>query len=149
MINETFAVKGDLTIVIKDAATGEIKDQRELKNLVVTSGKTFIASRMATASAAVMGWIGVGTSSTSPVVGDTTLGTEVARVATTVSGGTPSTNTVTYVSTFPAGTGTGALQEAGIFNASSSGTMLSRTTFAVVNKGAADEMTITWTITVG
>jgi hypothetical protein len=149
MINETFAVKGDLTIVVKDATTGQIKDQRELKNLVVTSGKTFIASRMAAASAAVMGWIGVGTGSASPVVGDTTLGTEVARVATTVSGGTASTNTVTYVSTFVAGTGTGALQEAGIFNASSSGTMLSRTTFPVVNKGAADEMTITWTITVG
>lgn len=149
MINETFAVKGDLTIVVKDSATGEIKDQRELKNLVVTSGKTYIASRMAAASAAVMGWIGVGTSSTAPTVGDTALGTEVARVATTVSGGTPSTNTVTYVSTFPAGTGTGALVEAGIFNSNTSGTMLSRTTFAVVNKGAADEMTITWTITVG
>ena len=149
MINETFAVKGDLTIVVKDSATGEIKDQRELKNLVVTSGKTYIASRMAAASAAVMGWIGVGTSSTAPAVGDTALGTEVARVATTVSGGTPSTNTVTYVSTFPAGTGTGALVEAGIFNSNTSGTMLSRTTFAVVNKGAADEMTITWTITVG
>jgi len=149
MINDTFAMKGDLTITVKDATTGEIKDQRELKNLVVTAGKTFIASRMAAASASVMGWIAVGTDSTAAAVGNTTLGTEVARVATTVSGGTASTNTVTYVSTFPAGTGTGALVEAGIFNASSSGTLLSRTVFSVVNKGAADEMTITWVITVG
>jgi hypothetical protein len=149
MINDTFAMKGDLTITVKDAATGTIKDQRELKNLVVTAGKGFIASRMAAASASVMGWIAVGTDSTAAAVGNTTLGTELARVATTVSGGTVSTNTVTYVSTFPAGTGTGALVEAGIFNASSAGTLLSRTVFSVVNKGAADEMTITWVITVG
>jgi len=149
MINDTFAMKGDLTITVKDAATGTIKDQRELKNLVVTAGKGFIASRMAAAGASVMGWIAVGTDSTAAAVGNTTLGTEVARVATTVSGGTVSTNTVTYVSTFPAGTGTGALVEAGIFNASSAGTLLSRTVFSVVNKGAADEMTITWVITVG
>ena len=149
MINDTFAMKGDLTITVKDAATGTIKDQRELKNLVVTAGKGFIASRMAAASASVMGWIAVGTDSTAAAVGNTALGTEVARVATTVSGGTVSTNTVTYVSTFPAGTGTGALVEAGIFNAASAGTMLARTVFSVVNKGAADEMTITWVITVG
>ena len=44
--------------------------------------------------------------------------------------------------------GTGAITEAGIFNASSSGTMLCRTVFSVVNKGASDSMTITWTVTV-
>jgi hypothetical protein len=38
--------------------------------------------------------------------------------------------------------------EAAIFNAASAGTMLCRTTFAVVNKGANDGMSITWTITV-
>ena len=52
------------------------------------------------------------------------------------------------VSAFGAGVGTGALTEAGIFNASSGGTMLCRTEFDVVNKGSADTMTITWTVTV-
>jgi hypothetical protein len=55
---------------------------------------------------------------------------------------------VTYVATFSAGTGTGAVVEAGIFNAASAGTMLCRTVFAVVNKGVDDAMTITWQITV-
>jgi hypothetical protein len=150
MINDTFAMKGDLTITVKDAATGTIKDQRELKNLVVTAGKGFIASRMAAASASVMGWIAVGTDSTAAAVGNTTLGTELARVATTVSGGTVSTNTVTYVSTFPAGTGTGALVEAGIFNRATgaSGKMLCKTSFDVVNKAANDSIAITWTVTI-
>jgi len=49
---------------------------------------------------------------------------------------------------FGAGEGTGSITEAGIFNASSSGTLLCRTVFSVVNKGASDSMTITWTVTV-
>jgi hypothetical protein len=53
------------------------------------------------------------------------------------------------VTTYAAGTGTGAITEAGIFNASSSGTLLSHVVFSAINKGAADSLTITWTITVG
>ena len=74
------------------------------------------------------------------------MGTQLGRVAldsTTVSGAV-----VTYVATFPAGTGTGAVTEAGILNASSAGDLLCRTVFSVVNKGASDSMTITWTVTV-
>jgi hypothetical protein len=88
----------------------------------------------------------VGTTSTAAAIGDTTLGAETARVALT--SGTASGGVVTYVATFAPGTGTGALVEAGILNASSVGTLLCRTTFAVVNKGASDSMTITWTVTV-
>jgi hypothetical protein len=149
MFKENFPIKGDLHIVIKDALTGEVKVDRLEKNLVVTVGKDWIASRMVGTASNVMDYMAVGTDSTSPAAGNTTLGTEVARVSTTVSGGTASTNTVTYVATFPAGTGTGALTEAGIFNANSSGTMLSRTTYSVINKGSGDEMTVTWVVTVG
>jgi len=57
-------------------------------------------------------------------------------------------NAIEYVGDFPAGTGTGAIVEAGVFNAASSGTMLCRTIFSVVNKGSDDTLKITWTITV-
>jgi hypothetical protein len=99
-----------------------------------------------TNSPVAMTHMAVGTTSTAPAAGDTALGAEVGRVA--LASATSSSNVVTYTATFPAGTGTGALVEAGIFNASSSGTMLCRTTFSVVNKGAADAMSITWTVTV-
>ena len=85
------------------------------------------------------------TGSTAAAVGDTALGGESARVAlssTTVSGAD-----ITYVATFGAGTGTAAITEAAVLNASSSGTMLCRTVFAVVNKGASDSMSVTWTVT--
>jgi len=147
MINDNFPIKGDLHIVVKDSKTGEVKVDRLEKNLVVTAGKEWIASRMVGTAANTMGYMAVGTDSTSPAAGNTTLGAEVARVA--VTSQTASTNTVTYVATFGAGTGTGALTEAGLFNANTAGTMLSRTTYSVINKGSGDEMTVTWVITVG
>lgn len=146
MLNDTLHMTGALDIVIKNEQ-GEVKEEIHVPNLVVTAGKTFIASRMAGTSSAVMSHMAVGTSSTAPAAGDTTLGGELARVALTST--TPSTNTIQYVGTYAAGTGTGALQEAGIFNAVSAGTMLCRTTFSVINKGASDTMTITWTVTIG
>ena len=57
-------------------------------------------------------------------------------------------NAIAYVATWAANDATAALTEAGIFDAASGGDMLCRTKFDVVNKGAADSMTITWTITV-
>ena len=149
MLTDTIKQTGDVHICVRNTQTGEIIEDKWITNLVVTTGKQFIASRMSGATSDVMGWIAVGTDNTAANIADTTLGTEITRVATTVSGGTASNNSVTYEAVFPVGTGTGALVEAGIFNDSSVGTMLSRTVFSVVNKGAADEMTISWIITVG
>jgi hypothetical protein len=65
-----------------------------------------------------------------------------------LSGNSVTNNAITYTATFPAGTGTGAITEAGIFNASTAGTMLCRTTFPVVNKQAGDTIAVTWVVTV-
>ena len=143
--NETINVTGKLKIEVF-GEDGAIKEVREIPNLVVTVGKTFIASRMVGTTAAVMSHMAVGTDSTAPAAGNTALGVEVGRVALT--SGTSSGAVATFVATFGAGTGTGALTEAGIFNAASAGTMLCRTTFAVVNKQSTDGMTITWTVTI-
>jgi hypothetical protein len=60
---------------------------------------------------------------------------------------TQTSNVVTYVASFTAGMSTGAITEAGIFNALSSGSMLCRTTFPVVNKETGDSIVITWVVT--
>lgn len=124
---------------------GSLKEAVEIKNLVVDTGKDYIASRMKDATATAMSHMAVGTDNTPAAAGQTALIAEVARVALTST--TVASNVVTYIATFAAGTGTGALTEAGIFNASSAGTMLCRTVFSVINKGALDSMTITWTVT--
>ena len=145
MLQEQVKMTGQVSIRILDK-DGNVKDERNIKNLVVTVGKEFIASRMVGTSAGVMSHMAVGSDNTAAASGDTALGSELGRVA--IIPGTSSGAVATFVATFPAGTGTGAVVEAGLFNASSSGTMLCRTVFSVVNKGADDAMTITWQVTV-
>lgn len=143
--NESLKMVGRLKIEVFDAE-GKTKEVKEIPNLVVTAGKGYIASRMKDTTAGAMSHMAVGTNNTAPAAGDTSLNTELARVAltsTSVSGAV-----VTYVASYPPGTATGALVEAGILNASTAGTLLCRTTFSVINKGSSDSMTITWTVTV-
>ena len=136
---------GKLTVEIKDKQ-GNVKETRELENLVVDTGLAFIASRMKDATATAMSHMAIGTGTSAAASGNTTLGTEAARVALTST--TVTSNAVAYVCSFAAGTGTGAITEAGILNGASGGTLLCRTVFSVVNKGASVSMTITWTVTI-
>ena len=145
MINENLKLSDQLGIVLRDK-DGNIKEERTEKNLVVTAGLSFIASRMKDASATAMTHMALGSGTTAAAAGQTDLvtllGAREALDSTTVTA-----NAVAYVSAFEAGDATGAVTEAGIFNASSGGTMLCRTKFSVVNKAADDTMTVTWTIT--
>jgi hypothetical protein len=156
MIQDNLALTGALTIAINDEVV------QETKNLVVTDGKEWVASRLKDTGTSPahtikleMSHMAIGTSSTdsgttAAAYARTTLGTELDRNVLTVDGGTVSTNTIVYACTWAAGDGTGAITEAGIFNhaTAGSGDMFARTVFSVVNKGTADSMTITWTITV-
>ena len=146
MITDNLQMRGRLTIVVT-APNGSVKDEQTVENLVVTTGKNYVASRMAGTSANVMSHMAIGTGSTAAAAADTTLGTESARVSLTST--TNNNNDVVYVATFPANTpaSAAAITEAGLFNASSGGTMLCRTVFAQVNKQTADALTITWTVT--
>jgi hypothetical protein len=144
--NEDLQATGQVLIQLLDAA-GNVKEEHKVKNLVVSAGKTYIAARMqGSAIPTVMGYMAIGTGTATPAVGNTTLGVEAGRVA--LASFSSSSNQVTATATFPAGTGTGAITEAGIFNASTGGTMLCRTTFPVVNKAAGDSIAITWVVTV-
>ena len=144
---DTMKATGMVDIIIRDA-DGRIKYERHVPNLVVDAGLDYIASRMKDATATAMSHMEVGTDNTSAAAGDTALGAAVGSSRTALTSTTVTNNAVAYVCTFAAGTGTGALTEAGIFNASSAGDMLCRTVFSVINKGASDSMTITWTITI-
>jgi hypothetical protein len=145
MINDSIEVTGELKLTLT-RPDGHVKHEVIIPNLVVTTGKNYIASRIKDASATAMTHMAIGTGSTAAAAADTALGSEAGRVALTST--TVSTNNIAYVATFPAGTGTGAITEAGILNASSSGTLLCRTVFSVINKGSADTLGITWTVTV-
>ena len=90
----------------------------------------------------------IGTANITPTTAQTLLLGESARVS--LDSASVTNNTIAYVATFPAGTGTGTIAEAAVFNnpSANSGTMLCRTRFNEVNKAAADTIVITWNVTV-
>ena len=109
MINDNLALTGALTIAINNEVV------QETNNLVVTSGKEWVAKRMA-GQDSNMTHMAIGTGTTTAAADQTALTTELERNALTVSGGTVSTNTIVYAATYAAGDGTGAITEAGIFD---------------------------------
>ncbi len=146
-ILDNLKATGQLQVVLT-GPDGVVKEDHLLKNLVVDTGLNFIVSRMENAVASVMSHMSVGTGTTAAAAGDTTLETEIAGARVALTSTTVATNQITYVASFNAGVGTGAITEAGVLNAASGGTLLCRTVFPVVNKQAGDSMTITWAVTV-
>lgn len=146
-IKDDLKISGELAIIVTDK-NGHIKQSMKVPNLVVTTGKQYIASRMAGTADAVMSHMAVGSGTTAANANNTTLGNELGRAGSPLFLFQASGNTITATATFVDGVGTGAISEAGIFNDALGGTMLCRTVFPVVNKQASDTIAITWTITI-
>jgi hypothetical protein len=140
---ERVTMKGELTIVKTDDK-GHIETTK-IPNLVVTAGKSYMISRMISNTTAIMSHMAVGSGIVTPILTDTALETIINAPVVLVST-TQNINTVTYVATFGPGVCTGAITEAGIFNALSAGDMLCRTSFPVVNKAVGDSISITWVV---
>ena len=136
-----------LTGALQISLNNEIVHQCD--NLVVTAGKNWVAGRFKDGSIPdEMSHMAIGSADTAAAAGNTALATELNRIALTTDGGTVSTNTVQYDASWTSAAAAYAKKEAGIFNAASGGTMLARTTFAVINKRTDDTVSISWTITV-
>jgi hypothetical protein len=148
MINDNLKLSGALSIVLTDK-DGNVKDSREVKNLVVNAGLAYIISRMVGTAKAVVSHMALGAGTSAAAASQTDLvsilGSREPLDSTTITG--TNLEKVQYVATFEPGDATGAVTEAGLFNAASAGDMLCRTVFPVVNKAADDQMAITWTIT--
>ena len=146
MLNESLKIKGHLNVKLYDEK-GNLKNEVDKDNVITTVGKTYLANWLtaATQSTAFMQYMGLGTGTSAASASDTALETPLAtRVAGTL---TNSTNTWQNQTTFAPGINTGAVSEAGLFSASTGGTMMARQTFATINKLAGDTIVFTWTIT--
>ena len=138
---DTLKLKGTYDFVIKDI-NGKVRDSWTVENLVTNAGFAQLALLCGDAAAVPFTFLAVGTSTTAPAVGNTTLVAEIttlglARVGGTVSRVTTAvTNDTFRVTTIWTASGSLTVEEVGVFNAASAGTMLSRaltTTKAVVN----------------
>jgi hypothetical protein len=118
------------------------------KNLLVTTGANAYHQRLIGTSVTAFGsgaYLGVGTSTTAPVIGQTDLlGSPVRKVV----DATPSIsgNQISFVATFTTADANFAWNEAGIFNASSSGVMLNRVQQAFGTKTSSLQWVLTGTI---
>ena len=153
MINSEFAkfnLKENVTLIHR--RDGKIIEERHLENLVTSAGKAGIASRISGAGAeAAFTYVAIGIGTTAAAIGDTTLVSEITTVGgqraadasltretTTV---TNDTAVIDYTYTF---TGTLAVTESGILNASSAGTLLSRRVFSAINVVSGDSLQVIW-----
>ena len=128
---------------------GEVKETRQVSNLVVTAGKNWLATYLAGTNTSNMIMMAIGTSSTAVTAGDTGLGGEFTNqrvVGTLFASQNLWQNTGTWGANAPSSTLTTAVVEAGIFNAPTAGTMYTHATFAAINKAPADTLTIVWQV---
>jgi len=145
-LNGNVKLTGHINFRLFDA-NGVLKDERDIKNVVVTVGKAYMATWLATATQSdyFMKYVGLGTGTSAASASDTALQTELStREVGTLSA---TSNVWESVSNFAAGINTGSITEAGIFSASSGGTMLARQVFTAIPKGASDSLQVTWQIT--
>lgn len=130
---------------------GILKYDHTDHNLITTAGNVYKAAWLVAASQSgeFMSYMGLGTGNTAPVIGNTTLQSELSGGGYSRQIGvlSSSSNVWQNVDTFGPGNGTGALTEAGLFSTVTSGTMFARQVFSTINKLSGDTLIITWQIT--
>jgi len=152
--DKQISVRGRLELVLT-GEDGRLKDKREYTNTITSAYDALIAECMVKGEAqdTLIDYTAIGTTTGGKSTASTLLEAEVARVQndSNLQGAGAADNDVVHVSTFGAGVGTGALVEAGLFDSAGATTvtLMAYQDFAVINKGAGDTLTVTWTITYG
>lgn len=130
MHKDELGIKGRIKLDIY-SVDGKLKDTTGwINNIITNAGKAQLALLAGDASATPFTYLAVGTSATAVAATDTTLTAEItdsglARAAATVSRVTTTVTNDTLQLTYTwSVTGTKTVEEVGIFNASSAGTML-------------------------
>lgn len=151
-LRDDFYLKSNMKLELF-GPNGELKQVQEIHNDIYLGARYGLIDQIAdTPTLAKMGWIAVGTGVIPAAPGDfttTKLTTEIARVAMTTK--TRTTNVLTTVSTFPAGTpaGSNILTEIGTFDVVTANTVHIWMGATInITKGALDTLTVTWTLTV-
>lgn len=151
---EDVRLRGEIDLLLRDPQ-GQIKAHRHIKNTITAAGLTALAGLMVLdVGGTGFDYIAIGTDTP----GATALGGECTTsggerrgganvTGTVVSVGTGTNNAAQFVTTFTF-TGSLALTEEGIFNASSGGTMIASQSFAALNVANGDTLQITHKIQV-
>jgi len=122
-------------------------------NVITDAGKDFISAQLGSTSPGTNGanYIALSSDTGGADAADTTLAAEITTGGLARSQGdyahTGGEDTFTVTETFTASATHTDVQLAGLFTASSAGTMMAENTFTSVSLANGDQLTITWTIT--
>jgi hypothetical protein len=151
MIKESVKLKGTYHFEIR-GVDGKIRDKWKVNNAIMTVGFAQLALLCGDASAVPFTYLAVGTSTTAVAINQTTLVAEIttgglARVAGTVSRITTTGTNDTYkITTTWTSSASHTVEEAGVFNAASAGTMLSRALTTSKTLVSGETLTGTYTL---
>jgi hypothetical protein len=149
--------RGCIELALLNAENNAVIEKRKVDNVVVTSGRSYVLSRLVSVSPQtdVINAIAVGTSTTAPASTDTLLGSEltaascrIAIASFATSGLTNSPPSWQAQATFATNQANTTLGEAGLFNSTvaNAQTMLSHVTFATIAKTTSNTLAISYTI---
>jgi hypothetical protein len=126
-------------------ADGQVKEEREEHNVIVTAGKNkLLAADGTSLYLKSFPYMAIGTGTTAAAIGDTALQTELSR-STVITPTNPTAASLKFSFSFTSLTG--AITECGLLSASSGGTLLNRLVFAAVNITSSDTLVVEITIT--
>lgn len=145
---DTSEIGVNVTIAVQDAKTGKLIELHEDHNLVTNVGLNLVRDFLAAGAPQGLGYLAVGAGNNPATPGDTALQAEVQRDHFTKIATTQSVLTLTYFLGSAAGNGS-TLQEAGLFNAATAGTLFARAVHDAIAKTAGITITYTWQITMG
>jgi len=156
---EAMGMRDRVMLTVRDSE-GNVKQEYDSGwsgNGITNAGMAEVAGLIASGITGVtaFGYIAIGTGTTAFDPSQTALVTEIKRKSATTSRVTTTVtnDTAQWVATFSSAdglTGTSAVTESGIFNASTGGTMLARQVFSTlnINWDAGDSLQVTWKVQV-
>lgn len=149
-VQDVIKLRGCLEIAMY-GPNRELVHYEKKNNVVVTTGRAWVLARINSqqADTNTIGWVAVGTSTTAPATGDTALVSEAQRISISTfitAGETANPPSWQAQATFATNQANTTLGEAGLFNSSANGTMLSHVTFATINKTTSNTLAVSYTI---
>ncbi len=148
-------LRGSLKMALKDAKTGEILWQMEVHNTIPTQSLVWGLKAIQSGNSATtqtINQMAIGTGTTAPATSDTALESETTRKAIGTWSDAGLTANPPYMDAlvnYQTDEGNVTLGEVGLFNSSSSGTLISRATFATTSKTTDNVLGMTYTLTNG
>lgn len=148
---KTIKVEGIVTLQIYDK-DGNLKSETKGKNVITTAGLAQLALLAGDASAVPFTYLALGTDDTAVAATDTALGAEItdtglARAAATISRITTTATNDTLRATYTwTASGVKTIEECGLFNASSAGTMLGHKLTGSSTTANADQVVVNYDI---